>query len=102
MDNVSNEAVGAGIGGIILGALMVIKKYLGVEKREEDRSTPNGLSHSVNNLAEILRVTNASQAEFREDIRNQFREFRLDVKNEFTDFKKEIRDDFRELKNGIK
>lgn len=112
-ENLPPEAVSGGIGALIVGALLVVKKFFGASdnpekredlRRENDRfneQVVKNIGASVDNLAHIMQLHNTHQQEFREDFKEQMREFKDGMNEKMREFKDEVRDDIRELK-GLK
>lgn len=111
VENLPPEATGAGIGAILVGTLLVIKKFFGAseeppERREENRRQNDrfneyvvkSMSESVDNLAKIVDIHNKHQDEFREDFKKQMDKFEERIDTTIREFKDEVRDDIRELR----
>lgn len=110
-ENLPPEAVSGGIGALIVGALLVVKKFFGAdgpphEKREELRRENDrfnelvvkNLTSSIDHLADIIKINTAHQEEFKQDFKEEMNEFKTTINERFKEFKEEVREDIRDLK----
>jgi hypothetical protein len=114
-ENIPPEAVGTGIGAIVVGVLLVVKRFFSglppelPEKREDLRRENDkindiivkNLGAAIDNLAHIIQIHNTHQQEFRDDFKTQMMDFKTEIRTQIREFKDEVRDDIRELR-GLK